>query len=200
MARKPSLPILAALVLAAAAPALATVLVPADLGELAREAVTIVHGRVVAVRSDWADGRRRIETVVTLEVRAALKGQPGETISLRVPGGDMGRYRSIMIGAPTFREGEEVVLFLGGRAPAMPHLLGLGQGVYRVVREPRSGRSLVTPPAAASGGTGVKLARGDASRQAVGIDEFKRQVQAALVAPPERQRPDDRKLQTGRGR
>ena len=38
-----------------------------------------------------------------------------ETV-LRVPGGQVGRYRRLMVGARV-REGEEVVLFLKGRAP-----------------------------------------------------------------------------------
>jgi len=91
MARYRFLATTAACVVAAAAPLFATVLVPAGLTELARDALTIVHGRVVDVRSQWADGRRRIETVVTLDVRAALKGQPGQTVSVLVPGGNMGR-------------------------------------------------------------------------------------------------------------
>jgi hypothetical protein len=198
MARQSVIATVAALFVAAAAPVIATVLVPADLHELAREALTIVHGRVVDVRSQWTEGRRRIETVVTLEVRATLKGQPGETVSVRVPGGDMGRYTNVMIGAPRFREGEEVVLFLGGRAPALPHLLGLGQGVYRVIREPGTGRAFVTPPALAASAPGP-VVRGDATRRAVGIDEFTRQVKQALGAARDRQ-PAVRAPQVGRGR
>jgi len=183
--------------LAATAPALATVLVPADFNELAREALTIVHGRVVDVRSQWTDGRRRVETVVTLQVHSALKGQTGATVSVLVPGGEMGRYRSVMIGAPRFREGEEVVLFLGGRAPALPHLLGMGQGVYRVIREPGTGRAVVTPPALVAAAPG-RVVRGDAGRRAIGIDEFSQQVKQALGAARDRQ--PGRSPQAGRGR
>ena len=118
-----------ALVLLAALPAAAAVLVPAGLAELSREAGAIVHGRVVGVEGVWTAGRRGIETVVTLPVTTALKGQPGGEVRLRVPGGELGRYRSVMVGAPVFREGDEVIVFLGGRAPALPNLLGLGQGV-----------------------------------------------------------------------
>lgn len=197
MARNPVIATVAAVLLAATAPALATVLVPADFNELAREALTIVHGRVVDVRSQWADGRRRIETVVTLQVHAALKGQPGDAVSVLVPGGEMGRYRSVMIGAPRFREGEEVVLFLGGRAPALPHLLGMGQGVYRVIREPGTGRAVVTPPALVAAAPGL-VVRGDAGRRAIGIEEFSRQVKQALGTGRNRQ--PGRTSQTGRGR
>jgi hypothetical protein len=124
-------PLVAAL---AAAPARATVLVPADLGELARDAQAIVHGRVVAVESQWAEGcRRSIETLVTLEVEDHLKGQFGPEVTFKVPGGQLGPYRTIMPGAPVFTEGEDVIVFLASRGPSVPWLVGLGQGVYRVI-------------------------------------------------------------------
>ena len=41
----------------------------------------------------------------------------------------MGRYRSVMPGAPAFTEGEEIVLFLTADAARTAHVLGLGQGV-----------------------------------------------------------------------
>lgn len=188
-----------ALYLLAAVRVAATVLVPADLGELAREAGAIVHGRVVSVEGVWTAGRRSIETVVTLEVTTALKGQPGREVSLRVPGGELGRYRSVMVGAPVFREGDEVIVFIGGAAPALPHLLGLGQGVYRVRRDPRSGAALVMPPPVTSGAAyGVRVQRGDPARRPVTLDEFSRQVISALGPAFGRDRPA-RRLAPGRG-
>jgi len=114
-------------------PARATVLVPADLAELTRDAQAIVHGRVIAVESQWSEGRRRsIETLVTLQVEDHLKGQFGSEVTFRVPGGQLGPYRTIMPGAPVFGERDEVIVFLAWRGPSVPWLAGLGQGVYRV--------------------------------------------------------------------
>src|SRR5262249_7459645 len=73
----------------------AAVVVPADLGELSRDARAIVRGGVAAVEGRWTDDRRTIETLVTLEVESTLKGSSGATIQFRVPGGDLGRYRSV---------------------------------------------------------------------------------------------------------
>jgi hypothetical protein len=175
--------------LLAGGPAAATVVVPAEFTELAREAAAIVHGRVVNVQGVWTAGRRSIETVVTLEVTEVLKGQARREVSLRVPGGELGRYRSVMVGAPTFREGQEVVVFLGGRAPALPYLLGLGQGVYRVHRDPQSGVAFVTPAlVAASGASPVRVQRGDPTRRPVALPEFARQVRQVLEASPGRER------------
>ena len=67
----------------------ATVLVPTDLAELARDAQVIARGQVVAVDAQWTDDRRTIETVVTLEAESYLKGERGRTLQFKVPGGTM---------------------------------------------------------------------------------------------------------------
>jgi len=51
-----------------------------------------VRGHVVALDAQWTDERRTIETIVTLEPERYLKGQLGELVQFRVPGGVMGRY------------------------------------------------------------------------------------------------------------
>jgi hypothetical protein len=190
-----------ALFLLAAAPAAATVLVPADMTELAREAAVIVRGRVVSVQAVWTAGRRSIETVVTLEVAEALKGAPGREVSLRVPGGELGRYRSVMVGAPAFQEGQEVIVFLGGRAPQLSYLLGLGQGVYRVRRLGAAGVAMVSPPLALADPAGpVRVRRGDPARRALPLEEFTRQVKQAAIGsvPPERPAPRPGRGKEGR--
>ena len=90
----------------------------------------IVHARVVDVRSQWVDGRRRIESVVTVEVLTPFKGGERRTLEFRVPGGQIGRYRSMMVGAPSFSLGEEAFLFLSGREQRCPLVFGLNQGVF----------------------------------------------------------------------
>ncbi len=124
----------------------ATVVVPADLGELSREAHTIARGRVVDVVGQWTDDRRTIETLVTLETQAFLKGDLGETVQFLVPGGSLGRFRNIVVGAPHFDVGQQVIVFLGVKGPGVPFVLGLSQGVFRVRQEP-GGLPVVTPSA-----------------------------------------------------
>src|SRR5262245_54530347 len=80
----------------------ATTIVPGDLGELSRDAVAIARGRVVDVRSQWTEDRGSVETIVTLEVETYLKGSLGATVRFKVPGGELGRYRTIFVGAPDF--------------------------------------------------------------------------------------------------
>lgn len=153
----------------------ATLVVPADFSEMVAESQMVVHGRVVDVRSQMVGSFRTIESVVTIAVQDAIKGEPGEMVSVRVPGGTVGRYRRFMIGAPVFRAGEEVVLFLSGRAPAIPMPFGLNQGVYRVSRS-ADGRGLVAPPVLAEG----RIVRGDPARRPIEVSAFVQQVRAAM--------------------
>ena len=76
--------VLNVMLLAAATSAHATTIVPADLGELSRDAVAIVHGRVAEVRSQWTEDRGTVETIVTLEVEEYLKGSFGAVVRFRV--------------------------------------------------------------------------------------------------------------------
>lgn len=131
---------LAALIVAA--PVQAMVAKPADLRTLVRAARAIVHGRVVATEVR-ASQRTRVETHVTIDASAYLKGNLGDRVTLVVPGGTIGRYRTVVSGAPQFAVGDEVVLFLAARAPALPYLVRLGEGVFRVQRDARTGERLV---------------------------------------------------------
>lgn len=115
--------------------AAATVVAPADLDTVVAGSQLIVRGRVVEVRSEMTAGRRSIHSVVTLEVDETLKGQSSRTVLFRVPNGQVGRYRRVVVGAPEFSAGDEVVVFLRGSGPAIPSLFGLQQGVYRVQRD-----------------------------------------------------------------
>jgi hypothetical protein len=166
-----------------AAAARATTLVPADLGELVREADAIVRGRVVETRAVWTDGRRAVDTLVTLAVEEYFKGHFGPRVVFRVPGGQMGRYLSLVPGAPVFLPGEAVVVFLRVRGPAVPVLVGLGQGVARLAADGSSGRLLVvSPPLDSSGGEAKRLARGDLARRPMPLEEFRTRITRYLTA------------------
>lgn len=167
----------------ASASAYATLVVPADLGELSRDARVIARGRVVALDTRWTDDRRRVETLVTLEAENYLKGAFGPVLQFRVPGGQLGRYRSILVGAPELVVGQRVVVFLGARGPAVPYVLGLGQGVFRIVSG--AGGWTVTPPAIlpATGGP-ARIVRGDPARQPMPLADFERRVRTLTGVEP----------------
>ena len=162
----------------------ATVLLPADFREVVAGSQIIVYGRVADVRPEWSDDRTRIDTLVTLDAGSYLKGGPGDHVTFRVPGGQIGRYKNVMVGAPEFRQGEEVVLFLSAAGPSIAHVFGLNQGVYRVRVDARTGRRLVVPPVLmASGDAPQAIVRGDRTRQPLPLDSFAASVRTAMVGP-----------------
>jgi hypothetical protein len=161
----------------------ATVLVPADLGELARDAAAIVRGRVAATETRWTIGRRAIETVVTIDVEESLKGSLGRTVRFVVPGGTLGRYRSLFVGAPQFTAEERVVVFLGWRGPSYPYLLGLGQSVFRIAADVNRSGAFVTPPPMIAPATGAaRIIRGDVARVPMPLAAFEERVRALAGA------------------
>jgi hypothetical protein len=163
-----------------AVPARATVIVPADLPELAHDARAIVRGQVVAVTAQWTEDRRTIETVVTLEPERYLKGELGELVHFRVPGGTMGRFQNIVMGAPRFQVGQRVIVFLGASGPRVPFVLGLSQGVYRVALT-SDGREMVAPPPVMPGVAGP-VVRGAAALRPARLVDFERNVETLLEA------------------
>ena len=162
----------------------ATVEVPVEFGEMVQGSQLVVYGRVVEVRGQQTGDRRSIETIVTVAVAQALKGQPGETVSFRLPGGEFGRYRRVIVGVPRFTSGDDVVVFLRGVAPSLPTVFGLSQGVYRVART-ADGRAVVAPaPLTAPAAGAERVVRGDPARQPLALDAFAREVRARLEPRP----------------
>lgn len=160
----------------------ATVVLPAQFGEVVSGSELIVYGRVTDVRSEWADGRRRIETLVTVDVLSWFKGSGGRTLTFVVPGGEIGRYRNVLVGAPIFRPGDEAFLFLRKQGDAAPHVFGLNQGVFRVRVDGRGVRQVTSPLLAPSGTAPVTVTRGDPSRRPMPVDAFGARIRTALAA------------------
>ena len=163
------------------APAGATVIVPATLAELSQEARVIARGRVIETASRSTGDWRSIETLVTLSIEDTLKGSAGPTVSFRVPGGQIGRYKRVVVGAPEFRVDQRVVVFLHDQGSDVPYVLGLSQGVFRLVEQ--NGDWIVTPAAAmATGVLPQALTRGDLARRPLSLLEFERNVRALAGA------------------
>ena len=159
----------------------ATVLLPAGFQEIVAGSQIIVYGRVSEVRPEWSDDRSRIDTIVTVEAGSYLKGGPGDLVTFRVPGGQIGRYRNVMIGAPQFQPGEEAFLFLSASGPAVAHVFGLSQGVYRVKTDTRTGQRLVVPPVLlAQSDLPQVVRRGDVTRRQLSLEEFAATVRTAM--------------------
>ena len=160
-----------------AVPAHTTTVLPTDFAEMVAGSQVIVHGRVTVVRS-YLTAARTIETLVTVAVQDPIKGPAAAQVAFRLPTGQVGRYRRVMVGAPEFAEGDEVILFLRGRPPAVPMPFGLNQGVYRVTRA--AGQATVSPVVTARAG---RIVRGDPARRPMTVDAFAREVRAVMERP-----------------
>jgi hypothetical protein len=121
---------------AAAGPARASVVVPLDLSALCEKAGLIVHGEVLKQESVWEKGR--IVTRSVVKVLGALKGSADREVVVRHMGGVVHGIGQKVYGETTLGVGEEVVLFLrpmGGEY----RTVGMAQGKFKVVVDPRSG-------------------------------------------------------------
>lgn len=135
------------------APAGAAVLPWMSLEEIAGRADIIVLGTVEATESAWSEDGRIIVTRATVSVERSLKGGPGSRVIVETPGGRVGDQTMIASGAPVFRAGERLVLFLEPAGASGTDAAGGGTGRHAVVgwnlgrmfvrRDPRTGRDLV---------------------------------------------------------
>ncbi|HEY8548551.1 MAG TPA: hypothetical protein VIL35_01235 [Vicinamibacterales bacterium] len=157
----------------------ASIVLPASLDELALEAEAIVlaHVTQVGVRQDAVT--RRVERVATIEVLRSLKGSWPRTLHVRVPGGTLGRYRTIVPGSPSLAPGEEGIFFLRADGADLPFILGLSQGLYRVSRDAAGGR-IVRPPIEERI-TGP-IVRGSVERSPVPLERFEARLARMLLA------------------
>lgn len=151
----------------AVAPLFATSTIPTDLADVVSSATLIVRGRVVDTRSfaDTANGP--VMTAVTVAVDDVLKGSADASVTFRVHGGEIGRYRYTVIGSPTFAIGDQAYFFLKRSAAGSLWPVGMSAGVYRVT-------STVNAPivAGVTATAGASVQRGDVRRKPMAPGEF----------------------------
>lgn len=148
-----------------AALASATVVVHETLDDMARRVPTIVHGRVARSVAGWNDDKTRIWTWTELVVTETLKGKHAPLVLVKQPGGEVGPIGQAVAGAATFREGEEVVLFLepAPDEPGAYRVSGLAAGKVAIVPwrgQPAAVRDLKGLAFAAPGGRMVEPVEG----------------------------------------
>jgi hypothetical protein len=160
----------------------ATVVLPIEFRELVTSSAVIVHGHVTDARSAFVDDRRDVNTFVTVAVDEYFKGNLGAHVTFRVPGGQIGRYKTVFVGAPEFNEGDEVVVFLKTPAGGVPFVTGLSQGAFRVLPDARTGRRVVTTPIimGKTSGEPERIVRGDPARRPLAIEAFRDVVRQVL--------------------
>lgn len=133
--------LLGSALLLAAPLAHATSVLPPTFAELVTEADTIVRGTVTDVRSVSVETSRgpAIHTLVTLQVEQALKGTPGETVTLTVLGGKVGRRTLTVDGLPQFRVGERTIVFYANNGRTICPVIGARHGRFNLQADAAGG-------------------------------------------------------------
>lgn len=125
--------------------ALATTVIPPSFDQLVQQADVIFQGSVTAVRSQWAGegAQRQIVSYVTFKVEEGLKGDAGQTYTMRMYGGTVGEDAMGIADAPVFKVGDRDILFVENNGTQAIPLVGLMHGRFRVERD-QSGQDMVT--------------------------------------------------------
>lgn len=135
--------VLAAIVMLA--PLGATTLVRLSLTEMIQQSTGIVRARVV--RSFAANRGADIYTHYQMEVLEDLKGTPGQTVDVAVPGGILNGVNQSVAGAPHLAVDQEYVVFLWTSRSGVTQIIGLSQGLFNV-RPDAGGKAVLMRPSA----------------------------------------------------
>jgi hypothetical protein len=119
--------------LLAAVPATATVVVPVAEADLVGQSAAVVIGRVNAIESHADSGR--IYTNITLAIDETLKGDSVPTLTVRLLGGQVGDHAAWVEGNPQFRRGERVLVFVTAHRDGTARVAHLYQGKFSIVRD-----------------------------------------------------------------
>jgi hypothetical protein len=113
--------------------------------ELAHESQLVVDGKVSSVRSYWNEDHSKILTEAVVAVGSTYKGGPTPSVRVVQLGGVVGNVRMTAHGAPLWKSGEEVLLFLEPALPGTFQVAGFSQGKFLIERDPQTGRAFVKP-------------------------------------------------------
>src|SRR6185369_13258900 len=76
-------------------------------------------------------------------VERALKGTPGETVTLSLLGGKAGRHTLRVLGMPEFKIGDREIVFYAGNGSTICPLISGGHGRYHVRHDASLNRDFV---------------------------------------------------------
>jgi len=102
---------------------------------------------VARVRCTGSVSRRdsgHIWTFTRFAVVEPIKGSPGRTLLVRLPGGRDAHIFESVEGVPRFSPGEETILFLEHTRAGDWSVSAWGEGTFRIERDARTGRERVT--------------------------------------------------------
>jgi hypothetical protein len=155
--------------------------VPRSFDDLVQLADVVIVGTVKEVHSEFGNGGldQHIFSFVNFNDLQVIKGQvAGEEYALQVPGGVVGRIAQDYPGVPVFHIGQRYVVFVRGNNRDFFPVVGITQGLFRVMTDAQ-GRQVVVRDDAANHAT---LARSlnAVTNNAPGLDTFLQQIRDRL--------------------
>jgi hypothetical protein len=130
-----------------AIPVAGTTLRRMDVTSLSQTAARVVEGDVIETRCAWNPERTQIYTYITLEVTEVYAGKAElGRMEIRLLGGAVDDTAMIIPGAPGFAKGEHTVLFLYDNPQLYFPIVGLYQGKFSFLVDPKTGLEVVGNP------------------------------------------------------
>lgn len=116
----------------------ATSVTDVSFPDLVRRAEIIAVGTVSEIKEQWDETRKAPLTLVTFSDLTVLKGNPGASMTLEFLGGHTPKGLILTIpGVPQFKVGEKTVAFSAGNHRDFCPLVGVWQGLLRVMTDPQ---------------------------------------------------------------
>lgn len=116
--------------------------------EVAKRADQVVVAECTSSKSKWGEHEKLIFTYSTFLIQESVTGgEPEKEITLRIIGGQVDDLILSAPDMPGFREGEEVILFLGPKnREGYPTLASVQNGVLRIETDRVTGKKYITTP------------------------------------------------------
>jgi len=124
--------VFAAAFLAGASPSQSSTVAPVDIVQVVQEAVVVVHATAISSTSHWNDKHSLIVTDTQFQVHETLQGAAVSSVTVRVPGGQIGKLLVEVPGMIAFAPGAETVLALARDAHGALCVAGGGGGRWDV--------------------------------------------------------------------
>lgn len=158
--------------------------VPRSFDELVQLADLVIVGTVREVRSGYANNgldQDNIVSQVTFQDLDVVKGRIDvPTYDLQVPGGVVDRFAQTYPGIPLFIPGQRYVLFIRGNHRDFFPVVGISQGVFRVLMDPQGKQVVVRDDLATEAALAHSLSQ--TMQEATTLDNFLLQIRDRLSA------------------
>jgi hypothetical protein len=164
----------------------ATSAIEVSFTDLVNQADVIAVGTVTDIREHWDAEKKAPFTLVTFSNLTVVKGSPGTSFTLEFLGGTMPDGLVMVIpGVPKFTVGEKALVFCAGNRRDFCPLVGVWQGVLRVMTDPQRKIETVSdnfrvPIIAVEDGKFVKRSPATMTRPPLPLSTLLQTIQQAL--------------------